>query len=212
MTQFYDRVHGRPQAEGDPFALQLSENDGLRQMYLEAEHEDGYIRDQSVFGDGISIEDDMSVLVRYKNRATMTYHLTAYSPWEGYRVAFNGTKGRLEYEVTESPYVSGSDSDTNRPDIRDAHEVEVNEPARILIRPLHSKPLQIEVTSEEGGHGGGDQRLLDDIFNPQAGDTDVLGRAADHKDGAMSILTGIAANQSFATGLPVHVGGLVRFD
>lgn len=48
--------------------------------YLEAEHEDGYIRDQSVFGDGISIEDDMSVMVRYKNRATMTYHLTAFSP------------------------------------------------------------------------------------------------------------------------------------
>ena len=26
----------------------------------------------------------------------MTYHLTAYSPWEGYRVLFNGTRGRLE--------------------------------------------------------------------------------------------------------------------
>lgn len=209
--QFYDRAHGRPQAQNDPFALQLSENEGLRQMYLEAEHEDGYVRDQSVFGDGISIEDDMSVLVRYKNKATMTYHLTAYSPWEGYRIAFNGTKGRLEYEVTESPYVSGSDNDTNRPDIRDAKEVEVSEPARILIRPLHSKPMQIEVTTDEGGHGGGDKRLLDDIFLPKNGQSDPLGRAANHEDGALSILTGIAANQSFATGLPVSVDGLVRF-
>lgn len=33
-----------------------------------------------------AIEDDMSVLVQYKNGVTMTYHLTAYSPWEGYRV------------------------------------------------------------------------------------------------------------------------------
>jgi hypothetical protein len=33
-----------------------------------------------------AIEDDMSVLVQYKNAVTMTYHLTAYSPWEGYRV------------------------------------------------------------------------------------------------------------------------------
>lgn len=34
----------------------------------------------------VAIEDDMSVLVQYKNGVTMTYHLTAYSPWEGYRV------------------------------------------------------------------------------------------------------------------------------
>jgi hypothetical protein len=32
----------------------------------------------------------------------MSYHLTAYSPWEGYRVMFNGTGGRLELEVEES--------------------------------------------------------------------------------------------------------------
>jgi hypothetical protein len=38
-----------------------------------------------------------------------------------------------------------------------------------------------------------------------------LGRAADHLAGAMSILTGIAPNQSFATGLAVRVSDLVRF-
>ena len=210
VTQFYERAHGSEYAQNDPFALHLDKNEGLRKMYLEAEHEDAYVRDRSVFSDGISIEDDMSVMVRYRNRATMTYHLTAYSPWEGYRVAFNGTKGRLEYEVTENPYVSGSDNDTNRPDIRDAQEVEVNETARILVRPLHSKPLQIEVASGEGGHGGGDKRLLDDIFCA-SGEIDPLGRAANHEDGALSILTGIAANQSFATGLPVKVGELVKF-
>ena len=42
---------------------------------------------------GINIEDDMAVLVRYASGAKMSYHLTAYSPWEGFRVAFNGTKG-----------------------------------------------------------------------------------------------------------------------
>lgn len=210
VTTLYDRAHNRVNAKDDPFALHMAKDDNLRHMFLEAEHEDGYLRDQSVFGDGISIEDDMSVLVRYKNRATMTYHLTAYSPWEGYRVAFNGTKGRLEYEVTENAYVSGSEHDTNRPDIRDAQEIEIKEPARILVRPLHSKPLQIEVTSGEGGHGGGDKRLLDDIFLPERA-PDPLGRAANHTDGAMSILTGIAANRSFATGLPIQVRDLVSF-
>lgn len=108
----------------------------------------------SVFGDGISIKDDLSVLVRYKNRATMTYYLTAYSPWEGYRVAFNGSKGRLEYEVHEASYVSGAGDDTHRPDVRDAKELEIEEPARILVRPLWGKPMEIEVQSGEGGHGG----------------------------------------------------------
>jgi predicted dehydrogenase len=211
QTKFYERAFGRPYAEEDPFALHLDRDEGLRKMYLEAEHEEGYIRDQSVFGDGISIEDDMSVLVRYKNKATMTYHLTAYSPWEGYRVGFNGTHGRLEYEVNENTYVSGSDVDTNRPDIRDSQEIEINEPARILVRPLWGKPLQVEVNEGEGegGHGGGDARLLRDVF---LGDQDdPLKRAANHEDGAMSILTGIAANKSFATGMPVQVGTLIQF-
>ena len=42
------------------------------------------------------------------------------------------------------------------------------------------------------------QRLLDDIFI--GGIDDPLMRAADHVQGAQSILTGIAANIAFATG------------
>ncbi len=209
VSKFYGRALGHPHAQDDPFALHLDRDERLRAMYLDAEHEDGYTRDVSVFGDGISIEDDMSVLVRYKNRATMSYHLTAYSPWEGYRVAFNGTKGRLEYEVHEASYVSGSEGDTNRPEIRDAKEVEVNEPARILIRPLWGKPMEVAVESGGGAQGGGDKRLLEDVF--LGAQNDPLGRAANHVDGALSILTGIAANQSFATGMPVQVSTLGRF-
>jgi hypothetical protein len=33
----------------------------------------------NVFADDITIEDDMSVLVKYDTGVTMTYHLTAYS-------------------------------------------------------------------------------------------------------------------------------------
>jgi hypothetical protein len=125
-------------------------------------------------------------------------------------VAFNGTEGRLEYEVHENSYVSGSSDDTNLPEIRDAEDVVIDEPASILLRPLWGKPRRVEVeTTSEGGHGGGDTRMLDDIF--VGGQDDPLHRAADHVAGAQSILTGIAANQSFATGLPVQVSNLVRF-
>jgi len=211
MSSFYDRAHGSEIAKSDPFALHLEKNEKLRELYLKAEHEDGYFRDRSVFSDGISIEDDMAVMVKYRNGAVMTYHLTAYSPWEGYRVAFNGTKGRLEYEVQENSYVSGSDTDANRPDIREAREYVVTEPISILVRPLWGKPMKIEFpATSEGGHGGADKRLLEDLFSPTRRD-DPLGHRADHIQGAMSILTGIAANQSFNTGLPVRIDDLVRF-
>ncbi len=191
----YTRTTGIPDAKGNPFALDLSQDLNLSRLYLEAETEDGYLRDQNVFGDGISIEDDIAVLVNYQNGASMSYHLTAYSPWEGFRIAFNGTKGRLEYEVVETSYVSGAEEDINRPDIRDAKEIQIQEEATVILRPLWGKPHGIPLPSgRAGGHGGADTILLHDVF---IGDReDPLGLRADHKAGAWSILTGIAANKS----------------
>jgi predicted dehydrogenase len=209
QLRFYDRAHGSEHARNDPFALHMEKHEELRKLYLEAEHEDGYHRDQSVFGDGISIADDMALVVRYASGATMSYHLTAYSPWEGWRIAFNGTRGRLEVDVTETGYVSGSETDANRPAVRDARELELSESTRILVRPHWGKPSEIVLSDTEGGHGGGDARLLEDLFGPPQ--DDPLGRAASHIDGAYSILTGIAANRSFASGRPVRVSDLVTF-
>ena len=191
----YVRTTGVPEAKNDPFALDLSRDPNLQRQYLEAEKEDGYLRDQNVFGDGISIEDDVAVLVNYRNGAAMSYHLTAYSPWEGFRIAFNGTKGRLEYEVTENSYVSGGEGDVNRPDIRDAEEIEIQEAAVVTLRPHWGKPQRIPLQAgRAGGHGGADSLLLKDIFI--GGRKDPLGLRANHKAGAWSILTGIAANKS----------------
>ncbi len=67
ITKFYSRSYGSENAKDDPFAIDLEKNPVLKGMYLDAEKEDGYYRDQSVFGDGISIEDTMGVMVRYKN-------------------------------------------------------------------------------------------------------------------------------------------------
>lgn len=202
VTRFYSRGTGDPNAEGDPFALNLESDKLLKRLYYDAEYADGYQRDQSVFSDGISIEDDMAVMVRYHNDVTMTYHLTAYSPWEGYRVAFNGDAGRLEFEVHENSYISGSGDDVNVADNRDV--VPIHEPARILVRPHWGRPYEVEAGSfDEAGHGGGDPRLLQDLFVP--GEADPLGRAANHIDGARSILTGIAANRSIETRQPIDI-------
>ena len=44
----------------------------------------------------VNIFDSMSALVKSSNGATMTYSVNAFMPFEGYRLAFNGEKGRLE--------------------------------------------------------------------------------------------------------------------
>ena len=65
----------------------------------------------------------------------------------------------------------------------------------------------MEIPKGEGGHGGGDNVMLADLFGEP--EYDPLNRAASHIDGTMSILTGIAANKSIATGLPVNIKDLV---
>ena len=200
VTKFYTRVHGSENAKGDPFALVMEGNENLENLYLKAEKEDGYIRDQSVFGDGISIEDTMNVLVKYESGATMSYSLNAYSPKEGFRVVFTGTKGRMELDVSEFVYVNGAGQ----------KELEgATKNKSIIVYPMFAEAYEVEIEEMEGGHGGGDTVLRNDIFGIP--EPDPLNRAASHVDGAMSILTGIAANKSIATGMPVDIKPLVEF-
>ncbi|KAI1334354.1 hypothetical protein F5Y15DRAFT_294177 [Xylariaceae sp. FL0016] len=198
-TEFYTRAHGSEVAKEDPFALHMEDHEQLKAMYLDAEHEDAYYRDQSVFGDGISIEDTMNLLIRYKNGAVMTYSLTAYAPWEGFRVSFNGTGGRLEMEVVENSYVNSGGEQAQEGSL---------EKRSLILRPLFEKPREIEIEDGVGAHGGGDTVLLNDLFGEPVSDEYM--RAASHVDGALSILTGIAANRSIATGQVVDVDNVLK--
>jgi len=200
VTKFYSRVYGSEYAKDDPFALHMTDWEPHVKLYLEAEKDDGYIRDQSVFGDGISIEDTMGLVVKYNSGAIMTYSLTAYSPVEGFNVVFTGTKGRLEYKTTEEVYVNAAG---------DPNKEGATTGTSIAIFPMFDTPYLVEPKTGEGGHGGGDPVLLNDIFGTP--EYDPLHRAASYIDGAMSILTGIAANKSIATGMPVNIDDLVKF-
>ena len=198
VTKFYSRVHGQENAKGDPFALVMEGNEILENLYLNAEKDDGYLRDQSVFGDNISIEDTMNVLVQYKSGAQLSYSLNAYSPWEGFRVCMTGTKGRIELEVIESVYVNAGGASSN--------EGVVNG-KKITVYPMFGDAYEVEIAEGVGGHGGGDTVLLNDIFGVPV--YDPFKRAASHIDGAMSILTGVAANKSIASGMPIDIKPLV---
>lgn len=201
VKNFYYRCHGSEAAKGDHFAIDMDSNPVLKAMYLDAEADSGYIRDRSVFGDDISIEDTMAVLVRYKNNAMMSYSLNSYMPWEGFNVMINGSKGRIEYHAVERPYINAGGDKKNEGATR-SYEIKVC--------PMIGEPYLVPIVKKEGGHGGGDPVMLEDLFHPGAQE-DPFHRAADHVDGIKSILTGVAANKSIASGMPVKIGSLVEF-
>ncbi|MEV8539683.1 Gfo/Idh/MocA family oxidoreductase [Streptomyces sp. NPDC051572] len=212
LARDYARAHGSPAAEGDPFAVRLADSPVLSALYLDAEAEDGYHRDQNVFGPGVTIEDDMAVLVSYTSGATLTYHLNAYAPWEGYRIAFNGSAGRLELLVEESTWTRPRTRSDGTSAVM--HGAAVGDDAgrtQLLLRRFWEPPTEVKVATGEGGHGGGDVRMLEDLFGgPPTGGPDPLGRAAGATDGARSLVTALAANQSFETRLPVKARDLLE--
>ena len=205
----YDRVHGSPAAQGDPFGIDLAADPRLRELYLDAEAEDGYHRDQNVFAPGITIEDDMAVLVRYDTGATMTYHLTAYAPWEGYRLMVNGSKGRLELEVVESDHVSpAAAGELKGAAVHGTTAAVERGGVTLTIRPYWAPPYAVELQPHSReGHGGADHRMTAVLLGGRA---DPMHRSATARDGALALLTGLAANRSLQTGQPVRAADLLE--
>jgi len=195
---------------GDLFELDLRKDPRLKALYLDAEQHDGYLRDRDVFSAGITIEDNLALIVDYESGATLSYSLNAHSPWEGYRVAVNGTLGRAELEVVErgavlageglhpaiDPSLSGADRAVSlRP-----------EGERLIVQKHWGEAYEVPILSDAGGHGGGDVLLLNDVFVGPG--EDPLSRPADWSDGIRSIAVGIAGNRSLETGMPVQVSDL----
>src|SRR5579884_2654 len=199
----YDRYTDQPQAAGDPFALSLRSHRALTGLYLDAEADSGYRRDQNVFGEGVTIEDTMAVTARYRSGALLSYCLVAYSPWEGLRVAITGDRGRVElFERHGSHIIRGQDDEEL------AEEQSLGATQQLWHFPMFSAPRPVAIPEAAGGHGGGDTVLLEHLFSPDP-PPDPFGRAASHLDGAAAILVGMAANRSMETGLPVDVDDLL---
>jgi len=204
-------LRGTHEGAHDAFELDLRDDERLAALYLGAEQHDGYVRDLDVFSPGITIEDNLALVVDYASGATLSYSLNAHSPWEGYRVAVNGTLGRVELDVVERgevlvddrlhavldpSAVAADDSTSLRP-----------QGERLIVQRHWEAPVEVEIeTGGDGGHGGGDELLLADVFIGAS--DDPLGRPADWRDGVRSIAVGIAGNISLQTGLPVRVDEL----
>jgi predicted dehydrogenase len=200
LASSHERCLTCPEKSKCGFELDLTKEKKLKALYLDNEKYDGYFRDRCVFRSDIDIEDSMNVIVKYDNDVTMSYSLNAFNSWEGYYIVFNGTKGRLEHEIKEKIYISGTD--TEQGGIKTGG-------ITTKIIPLRGPGQEVDVWTGTGGHGGGDKVLLDDLFLPEKKKDKFL-RAADYRSGAYSILTGAAANLSISNGQLITISDLVQ--
>jgi len=167
-------------------------------MYLPNEKYDGYLPNRCVFGKGIDIEDTMNLVVRYDSGAFLSYSLNAFTPWEGFHFAFNGDKGRLEFDNIGRPIGGGEKQAESIP-----------QGQHIRLYPHFKPAVSISTKFGKGSHGGGDDALMRDLFSSHP-PKDKLMRAANYASGAMSILIGTAANISMRTDQPVRIDRLVH--
>lgn len=191
------------------FYWDINKDQRLVDLYVKNEQHDGYIRDGCVWSNEIDIYDKMSAQIIYANGATANYSLTTYSPYEGWQIAFNGMKGRIE-TWEDIPYLQKMQDDQAK-----RHEVEMSQPGKgvagevreIMVMDNFAKNYEIFTTPKiAAGHGGGDVRMQRRMFIDTNDNPHHI--MAGTRDGAMSILIGIAARKSIKEKRPVKIAEL----
>jgi predicted dehydrogenase len=199
LESHHERCLTCPEKQKCTFYLDIAADENFKELYLDNEKYDGYFRDRCVFRPEISIEDTMNVIVKYKTGATLSYSLNAFNAWEGYIIAFNGTKGRLEHTIMEGGAISAGASN---------YQGTGSDRVTTRVIPLRGKAQDIEPWTGAGGHGGGDNVMLAEVFG--AAEPDKYKRAADERSGLYSCLIGASANKSFISGNSVKIADLVN--
>lgn len=190
------------------FYLDITNDKTLMDLYVAHEHVDGYIRDNCLFREEIDIYDKMSAQIKYANNAVVNYSLTTYSPFEGWRIAFNGIDGRIEAWL-DIPYQKNDELDQEALHklemSQDASDFMVHEP--VIVHKLWNSHETQLVSYDRRGHGGGDARLQAKIFkNPEA--PDPFKHSAGSRDGALSVLIGVAARRSIEQNKLIKIADL----
>lgn len=170
------------------FYFDITKRPSYVKLYVDHEKHDGYLRDGCVFKEDVNIYDKMAATIKYANGVQVSYSLTTYSPYEGYRIAFNGTKGRIDCWIEESNPIEEKPYD------------------EIIVTKNFGTREFIRVHAGSSGHGGGDKLLKDKIFGGVT--EDPLHQAANVRDGALSVLVGVAARKSCESGQVVKIADL----
>ena len=139
-----------------------------------------------IFDSKINIYDTFVANVKYKNGVLLNYSANFSTPYEGYRLAINGTHGRLE----TLEFVGAGASQL--PNLNEGDQY-------IDYYPIFAGRERINVISGVGGHGGGDPLILEDIFlgEDPARKYDILAKSV---DGLRAIAIGDAVFTSIQDG------------
>ena len=139
-----------------------------------------------IFDSCINIHDTIVANVKYENGALLNYSANFSTPYEGYRLAINGTHGRIEAELWEG-------------DGATAFHCPRKEHRYVDCYPIFGSRERIDVKPGIGAHGGGDAGIVEDVFlgpDPLR-KYDIL---ADSRDGLYAIGIGDAVYKSIVSG------------
>ena len=129
--------------------------------------------------------------VRYHTGVMMSFSLNAFMPYEGYRIAFNGTKGRLDARVYH------------------AQPWGVEVMAELRITPLFKESRTLVVGKGGGGsHWGADERLHQSIFRGSV--PDPLHQRITVREAALECLLPVAARRSIEQKRPVFIEEIAK--
>lgn len=172
----------------------LGQSDEEHLLVMNLQQYSDYRADQCIFDSQIDVEDTYVSTVRYNRGAMMSYSVNFSTPYEGYRLAINGTQGRLELNKTIA---------------RGTFEAP---PSPIVHYPLFGGARQfIEPLSRTGGHGGGDPVLLEEVFlgPPKNAQWINLGTA---RAGALAVAIGEAVWRSGKDNRPYNISELLNVN
>ncbi|GAF63254.1 putative dehydrogenase [Bacillus sp. TS-2] len=154
-----------------------------------------YRPDQCIFDSEINIEDTYTATVKYKKGALLSYSVNFSLPYEGYRLAINGTKGRIETLEYHAPKRAPFPTPVQTID----------------YYPLFGSKEIIHVVHREGGHGGGDPLLLEDIFLGESHNKPYQ-RLSGARDGAYSVAVGEAVWKSAHKNRPITIEEVLSME
>ncbi|MBC8544585.1 Gfo/Idh/MocA family oxidoreductase [Bianquea renquensis] len=174
------------------FDLKGEENATIRELYFDCEDADGYLRDRCPFDSSITMYDNTSLSVQYSGGALLSYSLIAHSPYEGFRLSISGSNGRLETWEHSSGPESGDSL------------------FHIKIYNRQGDLITYDTPPRQGNHGGADDRILSALM--RGVEPTSLHQHAGSREGVMSVLIGIGANESIKTGTPIRIQDMIDVD
>lgn len=149
-----------------------------------------------IYDEAIDIEDTYGALMEYRRGAIVTYSCNFSTPWEGFVMGINGTKGRIEVAHHSNPDPTGK-------------LVRATPEAKIIFYPLFGGCEEIGVPTSQGGHDGADPFMQRDLFQAQSEESARLGLMATSYQGAMAVCQGEGVFRSLSTKQTVKLKDLL---